>query len=53
MRIKNLGTFFMAVGFGLAGAGAGILAQNQITPGHDRVPPHREPSPYLSAACCL
>jgi hypothetical protein len=53
MRIKNLGTFFMAVGFGLAGAGTGILAQNQITPGHDRVPPYREPSPYMSAGDIL
>ncbi len=50
MRIKNFGKVVLAVGFGLAGAGAGILAQNQITPGHDRVPPHREPSPYMSAA---
>ena len=27
--------------------GAGVFAQN--TPGHDRVPPYREPSPYMSA----
>lgn len=40
----------------LAGAGIVLMAQaNQaaqgaIKPGHDRVPPLREPSPYLSAA---
>jgi len=50
MRIGKLGAGIIAVGFGLAGAGSGIFAQNQITPGHDRVPPHREPSPYMSAA---
>ena len=27
--------------------GVGVFAQN--TPGHDRVPPYREPSPYMSA----
>src|SRR6476619_6681151 len=33
---------------GLMLVSAGVLAQNN--PGHDRVPPFREPSPYMSAA---
>jgi hypothetical protein len=40
----------MASGFVLLGAAAGLTAQNAIAPGHDRVPPYREPSPYVSAA---
>jgi len=35
---------------GLAGAGAALWAQGTMKPGHDRVPPRREPSPYMSAA---
>ena len=35
--------------YGLAGAGAVLLAQSAITPSHDRVPPYREPSPFMSA----
>jgi len=27
-----------------------LLAQSAVKPGHDRVPPYREPSPYLSQA---
>ena len=34
----------------LAGAGAVLVAQTALKPGHDRVPPYREPSPYMSAA---
>ncbi len=34
----------------LAGASAVLLAQTAMKPGHDRVPPSREPSPYMSAA---
>lgn len=34
----------------LAGAGATLLAQGAMKPGHERVPPYREPSPYMSAA---
>jgi len=34
----------------LAGAGGALLAQSAMKPGHDRVPPYREPSPYMSAA---
>ena len=33
----------------LAGAGVVLLAQSAIKPGHDRVPPYREPSPYMSS----
>jgi hypothetical protein len=49
--------FFTAAGslvaFALAGAGVVLWAQGTIGPGpgsHDRVPPYREPSPYMSAA---
>src|SRR5262245_24994522 len=35
---------------GLAGAGVVMLAQGAMKPGHERVPPYREPSPYMSAA---
>ena len=35
---------------GLAGAGGVLLAQSTLKPGHDRVPPYRDPSPYMSAA---
>jgi len=34
----------------LAGAGLTLLAQGAMKPGHERVPPYREPSPYMSAA---
>lgn len=34
----------------LAGVGVVLLAQSAMKPGHDRVPPYREPSPYMSAA---
>jgi len=34
----------------LAGAGVVLLAQVTMKPGHERVPPYREPSPYMSAA---
>ena len=33
----------------IAGAGAVLVAQNAMKPGHERVPPFREPSPYMSA----
>ena len=36
--------------FTTSGPGIGILAQAPVTPGHDRVPPSRAPSPYMSAA---
>ena len=34
----------------VAGAGVALLAQGAMKPGHERVPPYREPSPYMSAA---
>ena len=34
----------------VAGAGAVLVAQGAMKPGHERVPPFREPSPYMSAA---
>jgi hypothetical protein len=43
-------TTLVAIGFVLAGAAAGVTGQNAIAPGHDRVPPYREPSPYISAS---
>jgi hypothetical protein len=37
--------------FGALAGGAGVLAaQTAMKPGHERVPPYREPSPYLSRA---
>lgn len=35
---------------GVAGAGLTLLAQGAMKPGHERVPPYRDPSPYMSAA---
>ena len=43
-------TILVAIGFVLASAAAGVTGQNAIAPGHDRVPPYREPSPYMSAS---
>jgi hypothetical protein len=40
----------MFVTCGLAGAAAVLVAQNTVKPGHDRVPPFREASPYMSAS---
>src|ERR1700724_55841 len=34
----------------LAGAGVALLAQGAMRPGHERVPPYREPSPSMSTA---
>ena len=48
----TLRTCALLVAGTLAGAGAVLVAQaaqSTMKPGHDRVPPHREPSPYLSA----
>ena len=35
---------------GIVSAGVALVAQSAMKPGHERVPPFREPSPYLSAA---
>ncbi len=35
---------------GLAGAGSVLVGQTVMKPGHERVPPYREASPYMSAA---
>jgi hypothetical protein len=35
---------------GLIGASVILMAQTAAKPGHDRVPPFREPSPYMSQA---
>jgi hypothetical protein len=40
-------TGVLAIAGGIA-AGAVLVAQTAIKPGHDRVPPYRDPSPYLS-----
>src|SRR5947207_14292060 len=50
MRSFKLMALGVPVMCGLAGAAAVLLAQTALKPGHDRVPPYREPSPYLSAA---
>jgi hypothetical protein len=50
MRYSTLGIAGALLTAGLAGAGVALLAQGAIKPGHDRVPPYREPSPYMSAA---
>lgn len=34
----------------LIGAGGMLAAQTAMKPGHERVPPYRDPSPYMSAA---
>jgi mannose-6-phosphate isomerase-like protein (cupin superfamily) len=47
----NAKTMTLAVTLaGLAGAGVAMMAQGAMKPGHERVPPYREPSPYMSAA---
>jgi hypothetical protein len=38
------------MGWAVIGMGLVLLAQNPTKPGHDRVPPYREPSPYMSAS---
>ncbi len=46
-KLMALGTLMVCC---LAGVGVVLLAQSTLKPGHDRVPPYREPSPYMSAA---
>ena len=43
----GVGLWLLATGIA---AGGGLFAQAVMKPGHDRVPPSRDPSPYLSAA---
>lgn len=52
MRHVTLAAVGLVVLGGLIGAGAALLAQGAqaMKPGHDRVPPYREPAPYMSAA---
>lgn len=50
MRLTHR-TFALGLVAGAAcGAGMALVAQGAMKPGHDRVPPYREPSPYMSAA---
>jgi hypothetical protein len=46
-KLMAAGTLMMCC---LAGVAVVLLAQGAMKPGHDRVPPYREPSPYMSAA---
>ncbi len=50
MRFARFNASAMAVMGCLAGAGIVVLAQTGMKPGHDQVPPYREPSPYMSQA---
>jgi hypothetical protein len=50
MRGFTLKTLSLVLVGGLAGAGSVLVAQTAMKPGHDRVPPFRDPSPYMSAA---
>jgi hypothetical protein len=50
MHLRDHVTIVCAAALVLAGAGAALVAQGTLKTGHDRVPPYREPSPYMSAA---
>lgn len=50
MRYRYFGTACALLVAGLVGAGVALVAQGAMKPGHERVPPFREPSPYMSAA---
>ena len=50
MRYRPLATACALLVAGLVGAGVALLAQGAMKPGHERVPPFRDPSPYMSAA---
>lgn len=50
MRDYPIGLACGLLAAALAGAGITLVAQGALKPGHDRVPPYREPSPYMSAA---
>jgi hypothetical protein len=46
-KVGSMGVLFAC---SLAAGAAALFAQGAIKPGHERVPPYREPSPYMSAA---
>ena len=50
MQHRHLGLACALLVAGLAGAGVALVAQGAMKPGHERVPPSRDPSPYMSAA---
>jgi hypothetical protein len=50
MRINKLGALTLLAAGALGGGAAVLLAQTTMKPGHERVPPYREPSPYMSQA---
>src|SRR3954468_572772 len=50
MRFRYLGMASALLASAVTGAGVMLAAQTAMKPGHERVPPYREPSPYMSAA---
>jgi hypothetical protein len=50
MRYRHLTAVCALLAAGLVGAAVALVAQDAMKPGHDRVPPYRDPSPYMSAA---
>src|SRR4051795_12992098 len=50
MRYGTFGIACALVAAAAAGAGVALVAQGTMKPGHERVPPFRDPSPYMSAA---
>jgi hypothetical protein len=47
--MRHVGLAGVCLVAGCAGAGVTLIAQGAMKPGHERVPPYREPSPYMSA----
>ena len=50
MRFRHVGIACALLASAVTGAGVMLVAQTAMKPGHERVPPYREPSPYMSAA---
>jgi hypothetical protein len=50
LLMRGLTSMLSVLAYGMAGAIVALLGQGAMTPGHERVPPYREPSPYMSAA---
>ena len=50
MREFTRSRFWMLLAGGVLGAAGVLVAQTAMKPGHDRVPPYRDPSPYMSAS---